>query len=127
MSTIRIHGTGSYVPPKIISNHDLVQMGLDVSDSWIVRRTGIHQRRIADANISTSDIAYEACTQALENASIAPSELDIIIVATITPDTCCPSAANWLQAKLSAPQAVSFDITAACSGFIFALNVASQI
>jgi 3-oxoacyl-[acyl-carrier-protein] synthase-3 len=126
MSGIRIYGTGSYVPPKILSNQDLVKKGLDVSDEWIVRRTGIHERRIAAPDVATSDLAFQAAIAALESAHMAPSELDVIIVATITPDTCCPSAANWLQAHLDAPQAVSFDITAACSGFIFALNVASQ-
>jgi 3-oxoacyl-[acyl-carrier-protein] synthase-3 len=101
-------------------------MGLDVDDDWIARRTGIRERRLAAADVATSDLAYEASVQALETARMAPSQLDLIIVATITPDTCCPSAANWLQARLDAPQAITFDITAACSGFIFALNVASQ-
>jgi 3-oxoacyl-[acyl-carrier-protein] synthase-3 len=101
-------------------------MGLATSDEWIVQRTGIRERRIAAPEVTTSDLGYEAACRALETANLTPDQIDLIIVATITPDTCCPSAANWLQAKLQAPQAVSFDITAACSGFIFALNVAEQ-
>jgi 3-oxoacyl-[acyl-carrier-protein] synthase-3 len=101
-------------------------MGLDTSDEWIVQRTGVSERRIADAGVTTADLGYEAGLKALEMAGVNIRDVDLIIVATITPDTCCPSAANWLQAKLDAPQAVTFDITAACSGFIFGLNVAEQ-
>ncbi len=126
MKTIRILGTGSYVPSKILTNHDLVSMGLDTTDEWIVKRTGIRERRIADPDVATSDLGYEAAVRALEMAALSPEEIDLIIVATITPDTCCPSAANWLQAKLGAPRAVTFDVTAACSGFIFGLNIAQQ-
>jgi 3-oxoacyl-[acyl-carrier-protein] synthase-3 len=126
MSSVRIAATGAYVPPRTLTNQDLIEMGLDISDDWIVRRTGIRERRIAAPDVATSDLAFEAAVKALETAGMMPSSLDLIIVATITPDTCCPSAANWLQARLNAPQAVSFDITAACSGFIFALNVAQQ-
>ncbi len=123
---VRIRGTGSFLPQKVLTNFDLEKMGLDTSDQWIVQRTGISERRIADPGIATSDLGYEASLRALEMADIGAKSLNIIIVATITPDTCCPSAANWLQAKLDAPQAVTFDITAACSGFIFGLNVAEQ-
>jgi len=123
---LRILGTGSYVPPKILANDDLVRMGLDTTDEWIVKRTGVRERRMADPDVTTADLGCEASQKALEMAGVAPSDVDLIIVATITPDTCCPSAANWLQAKLNAPQAVTFDITAACSGFIFAINVAQQ-
>ena len=126
MAAVRILGTGSYLPPKILSNDDFRQMGLDTSDEWIVRRTGISQRRIADSGVTTSDLGYEASLKALDMAGLGPQDLDLIILATITPDTCCPSGANWLQAKLNAPQAASFDITAACSGFIFGLNLAEQ-
>jgi 3-oxoacyl-[acyl-carrier-protein] synthase-3 len=126
METIRILGTGSHVPSKILTNHDLVAMGLDTTEEWIMRRTGISERRIADPNVATSDLGYEAAVRALEMASLSPGEIELIIVATITPDTCCPSAANWLQARLDATRAVTFDITAACSGFIFGLNVAEQ-
>jgi 3-oxoacyl-[acyl-carrier-protein] synthase-3 len=126
MAAVRIIGTGSYVPPKILTNQDLVNMGLDTSNEWIVQRTGVSERRIAEPDVTTSDLGYEASLKALEMAGMSPTDLDLILVATITPDTCCPSAANWLQAKLDAPQAITFDITAACSGFIFALNVAEQ-
>ncbi|MGA8180612.1 MAG: beta-ketoacyl-ACP synthase III [Desulfobacterales bacterium] len=126
METIRILGTGSYLPSKILANHDLVDMGLDTTDEWIVKRTGISERRIADPNVAASDLGYKAAARALDMAALSPEGIELIIVATITPDTCCPSAANWLQAKLNAPRAVTFDITAACSGFIFALNVAEQ-
>ncbi len=126
MKSIRILGTGSYVPPKVLTNFDLQEMGLDTTDEWIVSRTGVKERRVADPDVATSDLAYEASVKALEMAGLTAKEMDLVIVATITPDTCCPSAANWLQAKLDAPQAVTFDVTAACSGFIFALNVAEQ-
>lgn len=126
MKEIRILGTGSYVPPKVLTNTDLQAMGLDTSDEWICSRTGVRERRIAAPNVTTSDLAHQASLRALEMAGLNASDLDLIIVATITPDTCCPAAANWLQAKLEAPQAVTFDVTAACSGFIFALNVAEQ-
>lgn len=109
-----------------MTNQDLADMGLDVSDEWIVQRTGIHERRIAGNGVTTSDLAVRASQAALAAAGIKASAVDLIIVATITPDTSCPSAANWLQAKLDAPQAISFDIAAACSGFIFGLNVAQQ-
>jgi len=126
MEPIRILGTGSYVPPKRLTNFDLQEMGLDTTDEWIVQRTGISERRIADPDVNTSDLAFEASVKTLEMAGMAAEEIDLIIVATITPDTNCPAAANWLQAKLGAPQAMTFDIAAACSGFIFGLNVATQ-
>jgi 3-oxoacyl-[acyl-carrier-protein] synthase-3 len=126
METIRILGTGSYVPPKKLTNFDLENMGLDTTNEWIVQRTGIKERRIADPEVNTSDLAFHASLKALDMAGMKAQELDLIIVATITPDTCCPAAANWLQAKLAAPNAVTFDVTAACSGFVFGLNVASQ-
>ncbi|HDM09921.1 MAG: ketoacyl-ACP synthase III [Deltaproteobacteria bacterium] len=126
MKSIRILGTGSYVPPKVLTNFDLQKMGLDTTDEWIVTRTGVRERRMADPDVATSDLAYEASLKALEMAGLTAKDLGLIIVATITPDTCCPAAANWLQAKLDAPQAVTFDVTAACSGFIFGLNVAEQ-
>jgi len=99
---------------------------LDTSDEWITQRTGIRERRMADPEVNTSDLAYEACKAALDMAHLTPADIDLIVMATITPDTCCPAAANWLQAKLNAPQAVTFDVAAACSGFIFVLDVAKQ-
>ncbi len=126
MDGIRILGTGSYVPPKVLTNSDLQKMGLDTTDEWITQRTGVRERRIADPDVNTSDLAYHATLKALDMAGMTAKDLDLIIIATITPDTCCPAAANWLQAKLDVPQAVTFDVTAACSGFIFGLNVATQ-
>lgn len=126
MKTIRILGTGSSVPPKILTNDDLINLGLDTTDEWISKRTGVRERRIAEPSVAASDLGYEASLRALKMAGMSPRDLDMIIMATITPDTCCPSAANWLQAKLDASQAVTFDVTAACSGFIFGLNVAEQ-
>ena len=126
MNSIKILGTGSYLPPKVLTNFDLQKMGLDTTHEWIVQRTGVSERRIADPEVATSDLAYEASLKALEMAGMKAKDVGLIILATITPDTCCPAGANWLQAKLDAPQAVTFDVTAACSGFIFALNVAEQ-
>ena len=126
MESIRILGTGSYVPPQKITNHDIQKMGLDTSDEWIFKRSGIKERRRADPDVNTSDLAHEATRRALEMAGLSVEDIDLIILATITPDTCCPAAANWLQAKLDAPRAMTFDVTAACSGFVFGLNVATQ-
>jgi 3-oxoacyl-[acyl-carrier-protein] synthase-3 len=126
VESIRILGTGSHVPTKRLTNDDLQKMGLDTTDEWIRKRTGVAERRIADPEVTTADLACSASRNALEAAGLTATDIDLIIMATITPDTCCPSAANWLQAKLDAPQAVTFDVTAACSGFIFGLNVAEQ-
>ena len=126
MKSISILGTGSYLPSRVLTNYDLAKIGLDTTHEWIVQRTGVSERRIAEADQAASDLGYRASLKALEMAGMDAEEIDLIIVATITPDTCCPSAANWLQAKLNAPRAVTFDVTAACSGFIFGLNVAEQ-
>jgi len=126
VETVRILGTGSYVPPKVLSNIDLQKMGLDTTDEWIIQRTGVRERRIAEPDVTSADLGYEASLKALDMAGMTAKDVDLIILATITPDTCCPSGANWLEAKLDAPQAVSFDVTAACSGFIFGLSVAEQ-
>ncbi|KIX11469.1 3-oxoacyl-ACP synthase III family protein [Dethiosulfatarculus sandiegensis] len=125
MVPIRIAGTGSYVPEKVLTNFDLEKF-LDTSDEWIVQRTGIKERRIARPDQASSDLAAEAAKIAMEDAGISPHDLDLIVMATVTPDFHSPSAANCLQALIDAPQAFSFDITAACSGFIFAMDVASR-
>jgi len=125
MESIRIIGVGSYAPEKILTNFDLEKI-VDTSDEWIVKRTGVRERRIAQPDMATSDLAKEASLKALDMAGLNPEELDLIILATLTPDTCCPSGANWLQSKLGAKNAVSFDVTAACSGFIFGLSIAEQ-
>jgi len=122
---IRIAGTGSYVPEKVLTNYDLEKI-LETDHEWIVKRTGVSERRIASPEQATSDLAYQASLRALESAGMTIDDIPLIIVATITPDMHCPSAANWLQAKLGATKSVTFDVTAACSGFIFALNVAEQ-
>jgi 3-oxoacyl-[acyl-carrier-protein] synthase-3 len=114
------------LPPTVLTNYDLERSGLDTTHEWIVQRTGVSERRVADVGQTASDLGYKASLKAMEMAGLDAKDVDLIIVATITPDTCCPSAANWLQAKLNAPRAVTFDVTAACSGFIFALNVAEQ-
>jgi 3-oxoacyl-[acyl-carrier-protein] synthase-3 len=122
---IRILGTGSYVPEKILSNKDLESM-IETTDEWIVKRTGINERRMAGPDQSCSDLALPACQRALEMAGLDKDEIDLIIMCTITPDTHCPAGANWLQAKMEMDRAVTFDVTAACSGFLFGLNVAEQ-
>jgi 3-oxoacyl-[acyl-carrier-protein] synthase-3 len=118
-------GTGSFLPEKVLSNFDLEKI-LETSDEWIYKRTGIKERRIAAPDVNASDLAKEASLRAMEMAGISVEELDLIIMTTMTPDTACPSGANWLEAKLGARRAVSFDVTAACSGFVFGLSVAEQ-
>jgi len=122
---IGILGTGSYLPERVLSNSDLEKV-LDTDDEWIYKRTGIRQRRVAAPSINASDLAKEASTRALQMAGLSPNDLDLILMTTMTPDTACPSGANWLEAKLGADRAVSFDVTAACSGFVFGLSVAEQ-
>ncbi len=120
----RITGTGSYAPKKVITNHDLERL-VDTSDEWIIERTGIRERRIAEKGQTTSDLAYEASRKALKAAGLGAEELDLILVATMTPDTILPSMGCILQEKLGAKKAAAFDIYAACSGFIYGLSIAS--
>ena len=122
---IGLLGTGSFLPEKVLSNKDLEKF-LDTNDEWIYRRTGIRERRIAEKDVNASDLAKEASLRAIEMAGLSPMDIDLIIMTTMTPDTCCPAGANWLEAKLGAERAVSFDVTAACSGFVFGLSVAEQ-
>ena len=122
---IEILGTGSFLPERVLSNHDL-QKVLDTNDEWIYKRTGIRERRIAAPHENASDLAKEASLRAMEMAGVSAADLDLIIMTTMTPDTCCPAGANWLEAKLGAARAVSFDVTAACCGFLFGLSVAEQ-
>lgn len=117
---VGILGTGKYVPERILSNADLEKM-VETSDEWIVTRTGIRERRIANADQASSDLALPAARRALENAGITAEELDLIIVATITPDRFFPSTACILQDRLGARKAAAFDLSAACSGFIYGL------
>ena len=124
MKAVGILGTGMYVPERILTNSDLEKM-VETNDEWIVTRTGIRERRIAAENQATSDLAYEAAVRALEAASLKPEDLDLIIVATITPDMFFPSTACILQDKLGARKAAAFDLSAACSGFIYSLATAT--
>ena len=121
-----IVGIGYYLPERILSNLDFEKM-VDTTDEWIVSRTGIRERHIAAEDQASSDLAYEASKRALEEADIAPEELDLIIVGTVTPDMPFPSAACVLQDKLGAMNAAAFDVTAACSGFIYGLAVAHSM
>lgn len=125
MKRVGIIGTGSYLPEKVLTNFDLEKI-LDTSDEWITTRTGVQERRVARDDEASSDLAKVACERALATAGLAPEAIELIVMATVTPDTHCPSGANWLEAKLGAVNAVSFDVTAACTGFIFALSVAGQ-
>lgn len=126
MVRARITGTGSYVPKKALTNHDLEKM-VDTSDEWITERTGIKERRIAADGETTSDMAAKAGKKALEMAGIGPDDIDTIIVATVTPDIDFPSTACFVQHKLKAYKAASFDVAAACSGFIYALSVGDSL
>ena len=121
----RIIGTGSAVPEKVMTNHDFEQI-VDTSDEWITTRTGIKQRRIAADDQSTADLATEAATKALEAAGVSGEQLDMIIVGTITPEMFFPSTACFVGARLGAYGAAAFDLAAACSGFVYALTVASH-
>ena len=116
---------GAYVPEKVLTNADLEKM-VDTTDEWITSRTGIQQRRIACDGEFTSDMAAKAARIAMDRAKVKPDEIDLIIVATITPDMMFPSTACLVQQKLGARRAAAFDIEAACSGFIYALEIAQQ-
>ncbi|NPB07586.1 MAG: ketoacyl-ACP synthase III [Aquificae bacterium] len=120
----KILATGVYLPEKVLTNFDLEKM-VDTSDEWITTRTGIKERRIAEKE-SVVDMAYEASRRALEGAGLSPEELDLIILATLTPEKRFPSTACLLQARLGAKGVYSFDVSAACSGFIYALDVADS-
>ncbi len=121
--TCSIIGTGSHMPERVMTNDDLAKI-VDTSDEWITTRTGIRARRIAADGEATSDLASAAARNALEMAGVKPDELDLIIVATVTPDMFFPSTACVVQKKIGAKNAVCFDISAACSGFLFALQTA---
>lgn len=124
LRSVGIIGTGKYVPEKVLTNADLEKM-VDTNDEWIVTRTGIRERHIAAPEQATSDLAYEAAVKALASANLAPEDLELIIVATITPDTFFPSTACILQEKLGAKRAAAFDLSAACSGFVYSMATAN--
>jgi len=125
MRKTKIAGTGSYLPEKILTNADLEKM-IDTSDEWIRTRTGIKERRIVAQDQAASDLAYEASRKAMQAAQVKAEELDMIIVATITPDMIFPATACVLQERLGAKGVASFDLEAACSGFLYGISIGSQ-
>jgi 3-oxoacyl-[acyl-carrier-protein] synthase-3 len=126
VSWTRIVGTGGYLPPRIVTNDELA-LRMDTSDEWIRARTGIRQRHIAEPTQASSDLGLEASRAALAAAQITPREIDLIIVATATPDYVFPSTACILQAKLGIKGCAAFDIQAVCSGFVYALTIADKM
>ena len=123
---IRIAGTGSYLPERVLTNHDLEEM-VDTSDDWIRARTGIETRHIAAADETTSDLGAKASLKALEAAQMSPEEVDLIIVATITPDKIFPNTGCFIQEKLGAKRATCFSVEAACSGFVYILAIGAAL
>src|SRR5690625_3849959 len=122
---VGILGTGHYLPEKVLTNADLEKM-VDTSDEWIQTRTGIKERRIAPDHIDASDMAYFAAKDALEEAGVAPEEIDLIIAATVTADTPFPGVSSLIQARLGATKAATMDVSAACTGFVYALVTGEQ-
>jgi len=125
MNFSKIIGSGSYLPDRVLTNQDLEKM-LDTTDEWITSRTGIKQRHIIADDQVTSDLAYEASKKALQDANLVAQDIDLIILATTTPDKIFPSTACTLQAKLDIPECPAFDVQAVCSGFIYALSIAEK-
>lgn len=123
---VMIAGTGSYLPEKVMTNADLEKV-VDTTDEWITTRTGIKERRIAADDEFTSHLATKAAEKALEQAGIAAEDLQLIIVATISPDTITPATACYVQSNLGAKKAIAFDISAACSGFLYAMKIAKRM
>ncbi|HMG05382.1 MAG TPA: beta-ketoacyl-ACP synthase III [Chthoniobacterales bacterium] len=123
--TVSIIGTGSYVPEKILTNADLMRM-VDTSDEWITTRTGIKERRVAAKDEHTSDMAAKAALAAIEQAGISAKEIDLILLATATPDMVFPATACLVQNIIGATKAACLDVSAACAGFLFAIEIAQQ-
>ncbi len=121
----KISGTGSYLPEKLLTNKDLEKL-VDTNDAWITERTGIRSRHIAGEGVCTSDLAYESSKRALDDAGLDPKDIDLILLPTVTPDHMMPSTACILQQKLGAKNCMAMDMSAACSGFIYALAIANQ-
>ena len=122
----RISSIAAYVPPKLLTNADLEKM-VETNDEWIMQRVGIRERHIVDPGVATSDLAKEASLKAIAGAGLTPQDIDLIIVATTTPDTLFPSTACVLQAKIGATKAWGFDLMAACSGFAYGLTTGAQM
>src|SRR5204862_6351492 len=125
LRTVSIVGTGSYVPEKVLTNEDLSRM-VDTSDEWIITRTGIKERRSAAKDENTSDMAAKAALKAIKQAKISPTEINLILVATATPDMVFPATACFVQKKIGATSAACLDISAACAGFLFGIEIAQQ-
>jgi len=125
MLSVGIVGTGSYMPEKVLKNTDLEKI-VDTNDEWIVSRTGIRERHIADPETPVSELCYQAALRALEDAKVYPEELDLVIVATITPDYVFPATAGLLAERLGAKKAAGFDLQAACTGFLYGVTTAAQ-
>jgi 3-oxoacyl-[acyl-carrier-protein] synthase-3 len=121
----RIASLATYVPPRVLTNHDLERL-VDTTDEWILQRTGIRERHIVDPGVATSDLATEAAKAAIAQAGLTPQDIDFIVVGTTTPDTIFPSTACLLQQRIGATRAWGFDLGAACSGFTYALATATQ-
>lgn len=122
---VGVLGLGHYLPEKVLTNKDLEKI-VDTSDEWIRTRTGIEERRIAGDDEDTSDLAYEAAVRALDDAGVSAEEIDLILVATVTPDTPFPSVSAMLQTRLGASKAAAMDLGAACAGFMYAMITAQQ-
>ena len=122
---VKISALGTYVPPRVLTNQDLEKM-VDTTDQWILERTGIRERHLVDKGVATSDLATEAAKKALAERGIAPSDLDAIIVGTVTPDMFFPATACLVQHKLGAQGVWGFDVSAACSAFLYALQAGTQ-
>ena len=122
----RIVGLGSFAPERVVTNHDLSKR-VETSDEWIVSRTGIRERRFAGDAETTSDLATEAARRAMADAGVNPEDIDLVVIATITPDMAFPSTACLTQAKLGLGKVCSFDLEAACSGFLYGLDVADAL
>jgi 3-oxoacyl-[acyl-carrier-protein] synthase-3 len=123
---VEIKSLATYVPPKLLTNADLERM-VDTTDEWILQRTGIRQRHIAEPGVATSDLAAEAAREAIKRAGLTPDDIDVIVVGTVTPDMLFPSTACLVQHKIGARKAWGFDLSAACSAFTYSLTVGSQL
>jgi len=123
---VEIKSLATYVPPKLLTNADLEKL-VDTTDEWILQRTGIRQRHIAEPGVGTSDLAAEAAREAIRRAGLTPDDIDVIVVGTVTPDMLFPSTACLVQHKIGANRAWGFDLSAACSAFTYSLTVGSQL
>jgi 3-oxoacyl-[acyl-carrier-protein] synthase-3 len=126
MKSLKIAGTGRSLPKKVLTNSDLEKM-VETTDEWITERTGIKERRIADEGTATSDLVADALVKACKQGGVRPSELDAIVIATSTPDTVYPATGCWVQKKLGISDMPAFDVSAGCSGFLFALEIVANL